>query len=59
MVTVSVKKGYDLNLAGGPSADLEILPPPSKVGFHTDKIPFVKPRLRVKEGDRISAGAPL
>ena len=59
MVTVSVKKGYDLNLAGGPSADLEILPPPSKVGFHPDKIPFVKPRLRVKEGDRISAGAPL
>ena len=59
MVTVTVKKGYDLNLAGGPAAELEILPPPSKVGFHPDKIPFVKPRLRVKEGDRVLTGAPL
>ncbi len=59
MVTVSVKKGYDLNLAGDPSTDLEILPPPLKVGFHPDKIPFVKPRLKVKEGDRVLSGAPL
>ncbi len=59
MVTVSVKKGYELNLAGDPSIALEILPPPLKVGFHPDKIPFIKPRLRVKEGDQILTGAPL
>lgn len=59
MVTVSVKKGYNLNLAGGPSTDLEIIDPPSRVGFHPDKIPFIKPRLKVKEGERVLAGAPL
>ena len=59
MVTVSVKKGYDLNLAGGPAPDLETLPTPARVGFHPDKIPFVKPRLRVKEGGQVLAGEPL
>ncbi|MCP3950663.1 MAG: 4Fe-4S dicluster domain-containing protein [Desulfobacterales bacterium] len=59
MVTVSAKKGYDLNLAGVPSTDLEVLAPPSKVGFHPDTIPFIKPRLRVKKGDRVLTGAPL
>lgn len=59
MVTVPVKKGYDLNLAGSPSPDIEILDNPETVGFHPDKIPFIKPRLRVKEGDRVLTGAPL
>jgi len=59
MVTVSIKKGYNLNLEGGPSSDLEILPIPLTVGFHPDKIPFVKPRLRVKEGQTVLAGEPL
>jgi Na+-transporting NADH:ubiquinone oxidoreductase subunit A len=59
MVTVFVKKGYDLNLAGRPSPDIEILDTPERVGFHPDKIPFIKPRLRVKEGDRVLTGAPL
>jgi len=59
MVTVSVKKGYDLNLAGSPSPDIEILDNPETVGFHPDKIPFIKPKLRVKEGDRVLTGAPL
>ncbi len=59
MVTVSVKKGYNLNLAGRPSLEVEILEDSDRVGFHPIRIPFIKPRLRVKEGDRILAGAPL
>jgi len=59
MNIVSVKKGYDLNLAGAPAPNLESLSRPEKVGFHPDKIPFIKPRLRVKEGQAVQAGNPL
>jgi Na+-transporting NADH:ubiquinone oxidoreductase subunit A len=59
MHTVSVNKGYDLNLAGRPAMDCERLKPPTRVGFHPDKLPFIKPRLKVKEGDPVLTGAPL
>jgi len=59
MHTVSVKKGYDLNLTGAPTPNLESLSRPAQVGFHPNKIPFIKPRLRVKEGETVQAGSPL
>jgi len=59
MHIVSVKKGYDLNLAGEPSPACDQLAPPAKVGFHPNRIPFIKPRLRVKEGESVLAGEPL
>jgi len=59
MNIVSVKKGYDLNLSGAPASNLESLSRPAQVGFHPDRIPFIKPRLRVKEGESVQAGNPL
>jgi len=59
MNIVSVKKGYDLNLAGKPSMECEQAAAPTRVGFHPDRIPYIKPRLRVKEGETVLAGAPL
>ena len=59
MVIVSVKNGYHFNLVGNPSVEIETLSEPKTVGFHPDKIPFIKPRLRVKEGASIRTGEPL
>jgi Na+-transporting NADH:ubiquinone oxidoreductase subunit A len=59
MITVKVPKGCKINIAGKPSLDEETLAPPASVGMLPEKIPFVKPRLKVKVGDRVKIGTPL
>ncbi|OQY53587.1 MAG: hypothetical protein B6245_22700 [Desulfobacteraceae bacterium 4572_88] len=59
MISVRVRKGYDLNIKGKPSLELEVLKKPSHVAALPEKIPFVKPRLLVKTGDRVSIGTAL
>lgn len=59
MNSVFIKKGYDLNLVGEPSPERDQVASPVKVGFHPNRIPFIKPRLRVKEGESVLTGAPL
>ncbi|GAB6097255.1 Na(+)-translocating NADH-quinone reductase subunit A [Desulfatiferula olefinivorans] len=59
MKHVTVKKGYNLNLAGPPLPDLETLPTPGRVAVLPEHIPFVIPRLRVEPGDRVKIGTPL
>lgn len=46
-------------MAGKPSPELISLPEPSHVAFLPDKIPHVKPRLKVSEGDIVHIGSPL
>ena len=59
MHTYSTKKGCWLNLAGQPSSELERLGTPPRVACLPDKIPFVKPRLKVAEGQRVRVGTAL
>ena len=59
MGVIHLKKGYDLRLAGRPGAELEELPRPARVAAVAERLRFVKPRLAVKVGDRVSIGSLL
>lgn len=56
---ISVKKGHTLNIVGQPGSEIEQLGKPPKIGVLPERIPFIKPRLRVGVGDRVSIGSPL
>jgi Na+-transporting NADH:ubiquinone oxidoreductase subunit A len=57
--TIRVIKGYRLNAAGAPGPGLDRLPDPERVALLPEHLPFVKPRLKVSEGDRVAVGSPL
>jgi Na+-transporting NADH:ubiquinone oxidoreductase subunit A len=59
MNTIQLKKGFSIPIAGTPTRQLHMLDPPRHVGMVPEKIPFVKPRLLVEEGDPVSIGTPL
>jgi len=59
MISVKVKKGYPLKLAGAPANDLAELEKPSRIAVLPERIPFVKPRLKVRIGDTVKRGALL
>ena len=59
MISVTIKKGYDLNIKGKPSPDLEDLPKPEYVAALPEKIPFIIPRLLVEKGDKVKIGSLL
>lgn len=59
MIPVRCPKGYDLNVTGKPSAELKTLADPKTVAVLPERIPFVKPMLTVKAGDRVRIGSPL
>ncbi|MFO7707058.1 MAG: 4Fe-4S dicluster domain-containing protein [Desulfobacterales bacterium] len=59
MDAVHLKKGYYLRLTGKPSAEVEVLPRPERVAVVLERLRFVKPRLKVKVGDRVKVGSVL
>jgi Na+-transporting NADH:ubiquinone oxidoreductase subunit A len=59
MISIRLKKGYSLKIAGAPSPALGVLPAPARVAAVPSQLPFVKPRLKVKEGDAVALGAVL
>ena len=59
MNVIQLKRGYSPRIAGGPSRRLDPLDPPDHVGMVPEKIPFVKPRLLVEEGQVVAIGSPL
>ncbi|GBC63372.1 NADH:ubiquinone reductase (Na(+)-transporting) s ubunit A [Desulfonema ishimotonii] len=59
MISIRLKKGYNINMDGTPSPELESLGKPSRVAVLPEKIPFVNPRLRVQTGDRVKIGGLL
>jgi Na+-transporting NADH:ubiquinone oxidoreductase subunit A len=59
MITIHTRKGHDINIPGLPSHDLETLAKPARVAFLPEKIPFVKPRLKVKVDDTVKVGSPV
>ena len=59
MISLHVKKGYDLKIVGKPSREVEVLEQPDKVAVLPEKIPFIKPRLTIKVGDTVKVGSTL
>ncbi|MBW2644384.1 MAG: 4Fe-4S dicluster domain-containing protein [Deltaproteobacteria bacterium] len=59
MISIRTKKGYKLNIAGEPSHELEQLGGPTSVALLPERIPFVKPRLKVKVADQVKVGSPV
>ena len=59
MITVSVKKGVVLNVSGKPGLDLVRSEDPDHVSVHPYHIPYITPKLIVKEGDTVKRGSPL
>ena len=56
MISVRTAKGYDLPVQGAPLERLERLVSPATVAVLPEQIPFIRPRLAVKEGDRVAVG---
>lgn len=59
MNSMQTAKGVAPRLSGKPSNDLEVLDKPSHVACLPEKIPFVKPRLKIRSGDRVKIGSCL
>ena len=59
MTSIRIQKGYDLPLSGKPSSELVRLASPECVALLPERIPYVKPRLAVKEGDAVKIGSIL
>ena len=59
MISVHIRKGFRLNISGEPSHNIEQLKKPDKVALLPERIPFIKPRLKVQVGDQVKIGTPL
>jgi Na+-transporting NADH:ubiquinone oxidoreductase subunit A len=59
MISVNIRKGYKVNIAGKPSHEVVKSDKPSRVALLPERIPFVKPRLKVKVGDKVKTGTPM
>ncbi|MCA8965758.1 MAG: NADH:ubiquinone reductase (Na(+)-transporting) subunit A [Planctomycetes bacterium] len=59
MTTHTIRKGFDLRLAGAPEPVLADAAEPATVSLHTSEFPGIKPKALVKEGDQVVTGQPL
>ncbi|PID40260.1 MAG: hypothetical protein CR984_04145 [Proteobacteria bacterium] len=59
MINLHLKKGFSPRLAGAPAQTRHDLPALRHVGVTPYRIPFIKPRLLVSEGDSVAIGSPL
>ncbi len=59
MQAVKIKKGYRFRMAGHPANKLTTLSDPSQVALLPDKIPHIKPKLKVAKGDAVQTGSVL
>ena len=56
MHDVHIRKGYRFRMAGAPSTELSTLADPAQLAFLPEKIPGIKPRLTIAEGDHVKIG---
>lgn len=59
MTTHTIKKGYDLRLAGRSEPQLVDAQEPARIAIETAEFPGIKPKVLVKEGDVVKTGQPL
>lgn len=56
MISIRSPKGYDLPVQGAPRDVAEKPLWPATVGVLPEQVPFIKPRLAVREGDSVAVG---
>jgi Na+-transporting NADH:ubiquinone oxidoreductase subunit A len=59
MTTHTIKKGFDLRLAGKPELAVADAAEPARVCLETAEFPGIKPKVLVKEGDLVKTGQPV
>jgi len=59
MNELHIKKGWTPKIEGAPSLELDDSPNPLNVALIPETIPYIKPKLRVKEGDHVQIGSVL
>ncbi len=59
MISIRIRKGYNINITGAPSCDVEKLEKPTTVAVLPERIPFIRPRLKVKVDDQVKVGTPV
>lgn len=59
MQSIRISKGYSIKLAGEPDNELVRLEPPTRLAVTPERIPFIKPRLKVSIGDTVALGSVL
>ncbi|MFO7750412.1 MAG: NADH-quinone reductase [Desulfobacteraceae bacterium] len=59
MEVITISRGFMKRFAGVPSGEVTPLPRPETVALSTLDIPFVRPKLLVKEGERVETGTPV
>jgi Na+-transporting NADH:ubiquinone oxidoreductase subunit A len=59
MEKIEISKGFTPKVTGMPDLTMIRLSFPSTVGVSAGDIPFIRPKLLVKEGDAVQTGSPL
>jgi len=59
MEKIKISKGFTPKLTGDPDLSMIRLPFPSTIGCSATDIPFIRPKLLVKEGDAVKTGTPV
>jgi Na+-transporting NADH:ubiquinone oxidoreductase subunit A len=59
MEKIKISKGFTPRLAGMPDTSLIEAPTPKTVGLSAMDIPYIRPKLLVKENDKVQTGTPL
>lgn len=59
MKTLHIQKGFDVNIQGKPASTVDTPASLSHLAVLPERIPFIKPRLRVKEGEKVRIGSVL
>jgi Na+-transporting NADH:ubiquinone oxidoreductase subunit A len=59
MEKIKISKGFTPRLAGLPDTSLITLPTPATIGLSAMDIPYIRPKLLVKENEQVKTGTPL
>jgi len=59
MEKITINKGFALKLEGRPDAFIKTIPPQKTVAVSALGIPFIRPKLLVKENERVKTGSPI
>ncbi len=59
MEKIKIPKGFKTKLVGMPDLSVTQLPLPDTVALSAMDIPYIRPKLLVKENDRVKTGSPL
>jgi Na+-transporting NADH:ubiquinone oxidoreductase subunit A len=59
MSETKIKRGYDVPMAGAPRREVVDAPRPDVVAIRPNEFRAIKPKILVKEGETVAAGAPL